>query len=486
MKFNLIASIEIAFCQKIDSITKSLIICYIIQINIYIRPFTVNIQPHESGKANSDCLFRMNELMKQFFKEESPIDLQYLAVDGDYGYNSEFEIQFDIILNHLNTYGIEGLGEIIQKLKNDQAEKKKCLILTDMIHFLKNRRTDIIIKDLTINGNPVPVEFLEEILYKSASIIDKSSLSKIQDQFPIEIFNFTVFSHVLNCRHDDLAFWMLPLVCWNECCNNRKIGKKTRLFLLECSIFALKKFYEIQCKLNKKMELMPRVAIKRALSTIAILWKEFKESKGIFNFAQFGTMLQEHYHGLIRGMAHGVDTLTNTINCISKSYKIQNIQNKFKINFMKKTRYSVGGIHFDNESNDYFDFDFDYKPEEIVNQLYNLSSYTKNSDDNNLFIVELISFADAIGQFSLRIPCSNKHFHYGRRIISREITNSQEIKAEKNEMNNSSENHEIKLNTKSDREFQNDLEKIDQLLNEEEESEEDVNSEEESEEDINP
>ena len=85
--------------------------------------------------------------------------------------------------------------------------------------------------------------------------------------------------------------------------------------------------------------------------------------------------------------------------------------------------------------------------------------------------MKLISFADAIGQFSLRIPCTNKHFHYDRRIISREITNTQEIKAEKGEIN-----HKIK----SDREFQNDLDKIDQLLNEEEEFEEDVNPDEES------
>lgn len=106
MKFNLIASIEIAFCQIIDSITKSLIICYIIQLNNYIRPFIVNIQPHESGKENLDCLFRMNELTKQFFKEESPIDFLYLAADGDYGYNSEFEIQFNVILNHLNAFPI--------------------------------------------------------------------------------------------------------------------------------------------------------------------------------------------------------------------------------------------------------------------------------------------------------------------------------------------------------------------------------------------
>lgn len=55
-----------------------------------------------------------------------------------------------------------------------------------MVHFLKNRRTDIIIKSVTINGQIVHVEILEEILKKSAAIHDKSQLSKLQDTFPLE------------------------------------------------------------------------------------------------------------------------------------------------------------------------------------------------------------------------------------------------------------------------------------------------------------
>lgn len=108
-------------------------------------------------------------------------------------------------------------------------KNKKCLILKDMIHFFKYRATDIIAKDFTINGNLVSVEFLEVILYKNASITDKSSLSIIQDQKPIEIFNFIVLSHVLNYRHDDLAFLMLFFVCCKQCCYLKKKRKRKKL-----------------------------------------------------------------------------------------------------------------------------------------------------------------------------------------------------------------------------------------------------------------
>lgn len=248
------------------------------------------------------------------------------------------------------------------------------------------------------------------------------------------------------------------MTCWNESFNNKKIGKKTRLFLMECALFGFKKFYDIQNKIQKKSELMPQIAIKRAFCTIAIAYKEFKNSSDIFNFAQIGTMLQEHYHGLLRGMSKGVDSFQNAVNNISKSNIILDIQTKFQMNFKKKTRYSVGGIHFNNKKLNYIEFECDMKPDEIIDQLEQISSYGKNKKVSELFVQTLISFTEEIGKYSLRIMCTNKHFHYGRRIILREITNANESKDMKSE--------DTDEDSKS---FQNDINLIEELLNEEEE-----------------
>lgn len=61
-----------------------------------------------------------------------------------------------------------------------------------------------------------------------------------------------------------------------------------------------------------------------------------------------------------------------------------------------------------------------------------------------------------MGIGSLRIHCTDKHFHYGRRIISREITNFNESK-------------ENIYNMDPDQHFKNDIEKINKLFEEEEE-----------------
>ena len=64
--------------------------------------------------------------------------MQYKAVDGDNGYNGEFEDEFEIIFRYFDDNGIERLSEFIDQLKIDMLKQKKWLILTDMIHFLKN------------------------------------------------------------------------------------------------------------------------------------------------------------------------------------------------------------------------------------------------------------------------------------------------------------------------------------------------------------
>lgn len=233
---------------------KNIFILFIIPLISFKKPFTFKVLPHQSGKANKKTLITIKDRIKELFDDDLPVDLQYIAVDGDPGYNNDFDNEFGEIFGHFCKFGFDGLIEKIEEMKKKYKSEKLCLFLTDMVHFLKNRRTEIIINDLFLNGNKIHVECLEEVLFQSSSITDKSSLSKLQDQFPIEIFNCQILSFLLNCRNDDLTFFALPIVFWNEAFNNSIIDKSTRLFLMECSICGFKKFYEIQNKLKKKMK----------------------------------------------------------------------------------------------------------------------------------------------------------------------------------------------------------------------------------------
>ena len=47
------------------------------------------------------------------------------------------------------------------------------------------------------------------------------------------------------------------------------------------------------------------------------------------------------------------------------------------MNFKKKTRYSVGGIHFNNKKPSFIEFECDMKLDELIDQIDQISSYGK-------------------------------------------------------------------------------------------------------------
>lgn len=46
--------------------------------------------------------------------------------------------------------------------------------------------------------------------------------------------------------------------------------------------------------------------------------------------------------------------------------------------FKKKTRYFVGGIHFNNKKPSFIEFECDMKLDELIDQIDQISSYGKN------------------------------------------------------------------------------------------------------------
>lgn len=89
--------------------------------------------------------------------------------------------------------------------------------------------------------------FISNIFFET---IDCNLAKKLNSyRYPDEVADFLVslqFMFILLSYHNDnLALWMFPMCCWNECFNKQQIGKNTHI-------------------------LMPRVAIKRAFCIIAI------------------------------------------------------------------------------------------------------------------------------------------------------------------------------------------------------------------------
>lgn len=83
-----------------------------IPLNIFMKPFVIKALPHETGKANKKTFAMLNGIIKELFNDELPISLQYKAVDGDPGYNKEFDFEFTFLFEYFSKHEIEGLFQL--------------------------------------------------------------------------------------------------------------------------------------------------------------------------------------------------------------------------------------------------------------------------------------------------------------------------------------------------------------------------------------
>lgn len=114
-------------------------------------------------------------------------------------------------------------------------------------------------------------------------------------------------------------------------------------------------------------------------------------------------------------------------NCIIRSNIVFEIYERYDHVASGRTRYSIGRTDHNIKLHT-SEFIYDDKPENIIQRLDKKSIYKNYTNFPDLSIPYFCSFIKTLSAGSLRIECTNKHFHYGKKIISREITNYIEIK----------------------------------------------------------
>ena len=423
-------AIDIDLFVKNDKEFKSLFIFYALPVSTQFKCFPLFVMLHPTGKATEDVREKMDKVAEKVNKCAGiyiPIDV----VDGETSHNKRHEMQFLEFYDVYQSGGDNNFWNLIQYIIDIIANKKKRLLMTDMIHYGKNRRTQLVITEIVINELNVDITPLVELLEQSAAVTDTSSLSKLQDAFPVEIFNFKVILALIRQGEWDLVLFIFPMACWLETCLNQLLDKESRLFLLETAFRMYMNMYDIQIAAGNKTELQPQISIIRALNTIAILYAEFSECKKYFPFARYSTMPQEHFHGLVRCMHFNNDSYDIVLKNTARASLSLQYMSDLGIQYAARTRLSVGGITWHEENCPLNSLPKNgsevLSPQEISQFLFEMSSYgSEESRDYN--IVHIFDFwveKASAGTYVLkRGPFAKR----GRHILTRQISNSRNIK----------------------------------------------------------
>ena len=423
--FTLIMSvdaIDIKLFRRSNSFYKSIFIFFCLPSKADEKGFLIHAILHQTGKASKDIRDRIMQIIHNVNKM-TKVYIPILAVDGDPGYNKMHCEQFELIEN---AYDQGGFTKVVEMIANSITNKEKTWIITDMIHYAKNRRTQCIINELQINGTSVNMEALLDIMHSSGAINDKSSLSKLQDAFPVEIFNFEVLKQVMAhpACDSDLVLYMFPMCCWLETCLNMEIDKESRLFLLKTSFLLYMRIFKIQK--DEGNQYQTQISLIRALNTIPVIYEEFNKAQQTFAFDHYSTMPQEHFHGHVRGVHTNDDSAEAIFNSIAKAHIIKQIKHELNMKPTVRSRLSVGGIHWDYKKHT-LNAVPNCNESDIIEFLFANSSFGGNSSyiNNQIILQKLRNWIDSI---SIGTLIFKTHFtmYQGRHILSRQITNSQE------------------------------------------------------------
>ena len=415
-----IDAIDIKLFKKYFSEYKSIFIFYALPKDSRYKGFPVFTLAHKSGKTTFD----VKEKTKQIISKINNIKGIYIpikAVDGETGNNKEHKDQFKIFLEILENSGFK---KLIESIKQSIEKRERTFIITDMIHFAKNRRSQIVISGLKMLNKIVNINILEDILPNSAAINDKSPLSKLQDTFPVLIFNFVVLKKLIKKEQIDLVLFLFPIACWMEVCLNQKLDRVSRLFLMEIALKIYFKLYLIQNELESPMEMQPQISLMRAINTLAILYAEFDNDNTEFNFDRYSTMPQEHFHGQIRGIAHNNDNYETVLNNISRASLVYKYKNEIGIPANVRSRLSVGGLHWKQDTHTYTAIP-PFSVDDLVEFLYYNSVYKEYAKETDIDIKTITEWVDAVSGGTYILKPKIKTF-YGKQIITRQLSNSKD------------------------------------------------------------
>ena len=281
-------------------------------------------------------------------------------------------------------------------------------------------------------NHSIIAELIEEILNLGDALTDRSSLAKMRDCHPLNIFTISNSLKIFQKLEKDTFLFFILFSIWNECVLNMAFSIKLRIFLFEIilRIFIKVENYITNNTLGKfvgfkKSESKPFVffvnpnKIKRVILTmlgqIAILLK--KNPKIALDRA--GSHVEENFIGTIRDLCNGDNQWTTVKHNLSRyEYILRYSENKFYK--PQRKRANMGGIPINIDG---FGINFLNNPKTISENLFNLMVHNNCSHDVIAdFISKLEIIANNCPYRKVNVPSITSNGDILNRLVNLGIT----------------------------------------------------------------
>lgn len=328
---------------------KYLFVFYFEPICANLKPTVVYVEKSTNGKASKEwsrILYDIADKMKSH--RVTPI---LLASDGDNGYDHLFLSDFKrfTMNNQLNP------TEIIN------YDFSTPLIVTDILHFLKNARSKLIFDSISPNvriPNAINLNAVKKTLTKvKTDVWDSSSLSKMVDFFPIELFTFeNTRSLLLNNQNQAAVYFAINSFLREGILNSKlDIDQRSQLFEIGMIFSMLYYNYLNDCtndgftyyekkRNNYNICMFTKIQCIRCFNTCLAHFIIIHKFLGPISLGRLGTHPLENFFGYLRGLCRSDDQIDNFLRQIAKACILKEIDHLLDIHKDINKRLNISGV----------------------------------------------------------------------------------------------------------------------------------------------
>ena len=224
-------------------------------------------------------------------------------------------------------------------------------------------RTRIVFSKVIVNpyatNLPVDSEKLQKILNIGLALSDKTSIGKMRDSYPIQLFTFRNSIMLYDANYFEAFVYVFIFALFNETLLNHHISVNTRLYLLEIFIdiliFFSNKFTKASLpenlgmtkKGNEYVTILNMTQINRFLSTDVGLYREisleiYKDEKTL-SLNRLGTHVIENTIGQIRCLCNYDHRMVNILRTTARMSYIRTLSESFLPIEKKRNRINTAG-----------------------------------------------------------------------------------------------------------------------------------------------
>ena len=320
------------------------------------KPITLHLMTSPSGNAGTCVRSTINAL--KISLTDAKFKVHFIATDGDSGYSCFHENMFTWWHDAFKGKGLECALALLEGREMDDV------IVSDLLHLLKNARARIINGNVTMNLDGMfsfNAQDMESVLHLGKSLCDRSSTGKMRDQYPLEIFTVENFMKLLMGGHVNMAFFVLPYSLWNLAVRSPDVAVQMRMDLLSF-VMEIFSFHE-ECLTNLNQDVVsdhkrrdiPQYFCslhhcRRVLNTLAITLMELRKSPTKLSLDRIGTHVLECQFGVIRMLCHYKHDWKRILRAFANSMLVTDIASLLGHDITVRARVNHGGVKISENS----------------------------------------------------------------------------------------------------------------------------------------